>query len=400
MPQPDLVPLHPLEGFDIHPLWRIEAFRLENYVSLLPLPLLDKSQHDYLPALYERLEPALKLATLFLKIVLPALAKIRYAMFRTFGSGSQTVRILSDSWRVTDHKLQSFERELERMCRYYRITLIGAGERDVPDGHFETAITGCIGNDDNYPTSKPVIVQSAITIDWLRYLTSEGWDTTDATEKYSKYVLMATTLVHELAHAVWCHRMLPLLNVEYQYSGQVTFDRPEPRFMSTDGFEEMGYVIELQLFGGLLAFPHLGTPTTAENTVRQTPERLFLTIVDIDGRAAAVHELTTETIFSFFHPQTWARFGNHESPNFKLDLLPDIRRPGRHMSTVLSDPPPRDLAVPIIRSPRPDRLAGAITEFNELFQTFDVPFIRCLQPHQLKPAITEYNELFLVSTPR
>ncbi|EXJ93128.1 hypothetical protein A1O3_01685 [Capronia epimyces CBS 606.96] len=357
----------PLEGFDIHPLWRIEAFRLSKYSDLLPLPILDQSQYDLPAALYQRMEPALKLATLFLRLVLPDLAKVRYGAVTTHVFGSQLERTLTDFWRETDHKLRSFEGELARMCRYYRITVVGTGERDCPQGHIETAITGCIGNDSNWPTSTSVIVQSAITIEWLRYLADDNWHTLDAAEKYSRYVIMATTLVHELGHAVWCHRMLPCVKDEYHRAGTVTADRPEPRFVSQDGFVEIGYAIELQLFGGLLAFPHLGTPTAAETRSRQMHDRLLLTMIDVDGRAAAVHQLTTNTIFALFRPETWFQSRPGEFPNLRLKLGPDIRRPGRHMSTVLSDPPVQDLRVPIIRVPRPGQLKPAITEFNELF---------------------------------
>lgn len=368
-PQPNLPTFPPLEGFKIHPLWRIEAFRVALYDDLLPLTVLDSPQYSFSTILYERMEPALKLATLFLRMTLPDLAKVRYGTFRSEGSGFRTDRVLTDYWRATGNKLQSFERELERMCRYYRITVVGKGEHGSPHGHVETAITGCIGNEANWPDYNPVIVQSGITIDWLHFLTAENWDTLDAAEKYSRYVLIATTLLHELAHAIWCHRMLHPVNNEYRRTGQITVDRPEPRFACINGFEELGYAVELQLFGGLLAFPHFGTPTTAEMVFEQTRDRLLLTIVDIDGRAAGVHPLTTDTIFSLFCPETWISSDAGWFLNFRLDLLPDIRRPGRHGSTVLSDPPPRDYKVPIIQIPSPWQLKGAITETNELFDS-------------------------------
>ncbi|KAL2428391.1 hypothetical protein ABEF95_002485 [Exophiala dermatitidis] len=358
----DFSSMTPLEGVEIHPLWRREAFRKSEVADLLPIPELDQKEHEVTPAQYERMKPALKLATVLLGAVFTDLAKVRYGMVREEVRGFGIDRVLTDHWRVTDEKLRSFERELMRIARYYRITVhIGDGGDVTGDIERPCTRTECTGNIANYPTYNRVVVQTALSTDLSHFLTVDGWDDIDGAEKYRWYVLVGTTLVHELAHAVWDHRMLPVVEDEFAQHGCITRELPEPRFVSKDSFAEIGFAIEHQLFEGLIAFGHSGIPTTAEAIL--PPDRVTLTIIDHRGRATAVHQLTADTILAFFKPETWVQSENGELPNFKLDLLPNIRRPGPPAPTILSDP------VPILRALKPGKLKPVITEMNELFIT-------------------------------
>jgi hypothetical protein len=293
---------------------------------MLPIRTLDKPQYDFVPMLYQRMEPVLRLATLFLRATLPDIAKVRCAAVKD--------NVLSDGWRCTETKLRGVEDELMRMCSYYRITISKNPTMNFPDTVVESASTGTMANALN-----EVFAQTSINMEWVDFLGRADWDTMAPAEKYSKYLLMATMFVHELTHAVWCHRTIPRVEAEIRRNGQDDQDYPEPRFTSTDGYSELGYAIELQLLGGLTAFPHLGTLTAAEETCYFDPERMILTLIDVQGRVTAVHPMTHATVFSFFNPRTWMQSADGALPDLALELLPNIQQRGRSMSTILSRNP-------------------------------------------------------------
>lgn len=356
-----------LAGFKIHPIFRRESFRL--HFGHLPPSALAENTFDFPVKLYQRTEPALRLASLFLEMVMPDLARIRYApvLVQTSPSG-ESERVLSNAWSPTDETLYQFDQELLRMSSSYRYTMINPADRVSSHNRGDFAFTRAIADNEHHAPSCAVFVQTAIATDWLYFLLKDDWEAQSALEKCGRYFLLATTLVHELAHAVWCRRMIPLLEIEYFQTGRLTIDQPEPKFVSTDGFRELGYAIELQIFGGLPALPHFGTPMTAENTCCGGDYRILLSQIDIHGRTIGISQMASRTILSFFDPETWAPLRNGQLPNILRDLRLNFRPPRRAMSTVLSNPPMLlQSDVPILIMPDPGMLGPAITDANELF---------------------------------
>ncbi len=328
-----------LENFDIHPIWRPEAFRLVDFWRLLPLPSLDDHDYDFPQTMYQRMKPALRLATLFLNMALPDLAKVRYDVVRTQHGSHDTPgtgRVLGDRWRATANKLMSFREELLRMSKHYRITILMRNRKGTGD-YIAAACTTSVAYPSHSVPHKKVLVQSAMGTEWLDFLARPDWETQTEGERYSYYFLLAATLVHELSHAVWSHRLLPSLELEYRRTRHLTLDRPEPKFTTTDAYAEIGYAIELRLFGGLSNFPHCGTPTSAEIDVQVKRDQILLTILDEHGRAIGVHPMMTSTLRSFFQAESWGSSGDGAFHKLTLDLLPDVKRSGPCM-TILTCP--------------------------------------------------------------
>ena len=251
-----------LAEFDIHPIWRSEAFRLAVYDDFLSVPEQDRAEYNYSPEMCERMKPALRLATLFLKTSTPVMARIRYAPFAYFSlteDGPSFKRLDEAGWRETPEKLKSFEQDLLRMCTPYRITMVSNDspivlETDAARNGGDVCAISALHY--HYRHKAPLKVdfpQTALSMQWIEFLRSPDWDTMDVSYKYNRLLSLALTLVHELAHAVWSYRVCsqleyadrcpnrPIIHAGYQ---------DEPRYGSME-WAELGCVVEMMIMGGL-----------------------------------------------------------------------------------------------------------------------------------------------------
>ncbi|OQV02055.1 hypothetical protein CLAIMM_07310 [Cladophialophora immunda] len=360
-----------LASFGIHTIFRQEAFRYADFSKYLPLTELDKDAYDLAPIVYDRMKPALRLATLFMRHLMPEFARIAFAEVEQYvDSDGLEYEELTDAWEYLPEETESFERNcLTRLCSDYRFTILtGDFARSLCDGHDELAGTCALLThipDARYDHAYP---QTGLNSSWLWYLARDDWDTISTQEKYAKYFMFATTLVHELAHAVWIDRELSGFHVKGVENGEITFNAPEPRCFDSQQFEELGCAMELELFGSLPAFPHLGTPTTTERDCRDKPSNILFTLLDVQGRAIDIHKATARTIYSFFDPHFWYPLEENLSPAYIIELVETRRMPRRRLSTSLSDPMDLDeINAPVLSIPRPGMLKPAITADNELF---------------------------------
>lgn len=264
LPSPEWL-RYDLEGTEIHRIWRYEAFR--NVIHSHNQTLIGLINHDYdFPGrLYERMKPALRLATLFMQSVMVDLAFICHSEVKERVSSAGFVdRFLYDFkpidrlwlrpregvWEQTllqeQNLLQALEVSLVGLVDQYRFAVASCPVKDTGDSRAERrgpansslAFTNAVANEGPVPLFNTVFVQTAINPDWFAFLSREDWDILPPAEKYGKFFIMATTLVHELAHAIWIHRMVPLLELEYTQTGRLTVDQPEPKFLSQMAFLE------------------------------------------------------------------------------------------------------------------------------------------------------------------
>lgn len=306
-----------LQGFEIHPIWRQAAFRRILFDSHLPFPDLAQPRYDYADVVYERMKPALRLATLFLRQVFPQMAKVRYA---AIDNG-----VLSDDWQPTDANLQSFDQDLMRMRSEYFILLDYPNSPSVPDTLVEFGATCLFYNARQPPPLRKVYTQTGLSWDLMKWYTDDSWDTQPAINKCCTNFMMATTLLHELVHAVHAYRHLPLIEEEYHRNGgqNLTLNK-EPK-LSAGHRRELGFAIELELFGGIPASGDPGTPF--EEKLSRRPSRLYLSTLNDYGFPDDGNPVGNASVFAFFDSSTWAQTPDEALFDYPLYLLSGFRTP-------------------------------------------------------------------------
>ncbi|KIW75905.1 hypothetical protein Z517_10650 [Fonsecaea pedrosoi CBS 271.37] len=373
--QPDAQSVPPIPSdltlFGIHPLFRQTAFRYADHSHYLPLDELDKNTYDLSDLVYDRMKPALRLATLFLRQLMPELARVGLAKVEEFMfPDGYKDKVLTDEWQFLQTATESFERHtLGLLSTKYRFTILTREfARRLCDAHGELAGTSTLITHDPDAEFDFAYPQTALNSSWFWYFAGEDWETISTEEKYAKHFLFASTLIHELAHAVWINRVLTGAQIKGVGNGEIDLGVAEPRCFAYHEFAELGCAMELELFESIPSFPHFGTPTVSEAACRDDPSKVLFTILDVKGRAMDIHEATTKTIYSFFDPRFWAPMDENIAAEFEIELLANTRVPRRRLSTCLSDP--RSLNgfnVPVLSMPFPGMLKPAITADNELF---------------------------------
>jgi hypothetical protein len=327
---------HDLEGFPIHQIWQPERFRFTSLFEQVPLPELDTAEHDFPTELYDRMVPGLRLATLILEKILPDLARIRFGEFETMTStGNIEDRVLTSRHIVPESETSLMRQELNEMCDY-RIGFL-------PDPDSDGATTYKV---EINPSDKAVYVQSAIGISWLKYLSSPDWndDTQHLYDRNGRYVVLACLLIHELAHAVWCQRMLPLAKDEVARTGKISINFPEPKFTSSDIYREVGYAVELQIFRAIMWATNEKEEDFGDiqwfTCEKEKKGVVGISFITASGKTNGRHKVTPQSVGALFDPSLWTRDETGKFPPLTLHILPNLLKPGEELPTLLSEPPP------------------------------------------------------------
>ncbi|OAP61077.1 hypothetical protein AYL99_03278 [Fonsecaea erecta] len=359
-----------LANFGIHQIFRREAFRTVGYSRYLPLTELDKDTHDLPQEIYDRMKPALRLATLFVKLLTPKFARIMSAQVENcpLANGRRGL-LLTDEW-VDD--VPDVTASFAKLCTNYRFTLLAEDEFPRSFCAVHDGVAGTSGLLTHIPEAKfdHVYPQTALRSSLLELFVAEEWETMCTEEKYNYYFMLATTLVHQLAHAVWIDRVLSRHPHEGFETGEIEICEPEARCRRNQMFAELGSEMELELFGCLPALPHFETPTIAERAcMDDEPYKVLFALLDKNARHIDICQASNSTIYSFFDPQFWASLEENRFPNYVIELLANRRLPRRRLSNPLSDPTfLADFDAPIISVPLPGMFKNkpAITADNEL----------------------------------
>ncbi|KAK5459423.1 hypothetical protein LTS15_003551 [Exophiala xenobiotica] len=311
-----------LRGFDVHPIWRYEAFRQANFRHRLAPADLDRPAHNLGRRVYERMEPALRLATIFLIMASPDLARIMYGSLETQINAAGQPEQRLKAWRSTPAKLKTFQRELVQISKQYRFTWLpyqaANPQLDCPYEKEDTAITDLMMCPLNRRPLKEYYPQSALGDHWRLFLERQDWDTMQQIEKDSQLLLLAVTLIHELAHAVWWHRLSPLYAYNQRYYSQLDFDPTEPK-MGMRPWAECGYVIEEMMLGGFLSFANVVHSTTVPPYRIPPVDRLLFTSINHQTGAWKINAVRQYDVSDFFDPDTWDWDAQDEEyPNFAV----------------------------------------------------------------------------------
>ncbi|KAL6250190.1 hypothetical protein RBB50_002491 [Rhinocladiella similis] len=311
-----------LDGCPIHPLWRDLAFRKADFREYLSFPDLDKPEYNIDEVVYDRMKPGLRLATLFLEEATPELARIFYAGVEPEPNAAGHPGQRLKEWRGTPDKQRALGSELVRLSKMYRVTALdpqGGDPREIncPFAKTDTAITDLVFCPTHTRPHQKFYPQSAISNTWQAFFERQDWDTISDTEKEGRLLLLAVTLIHELAHVVWFHRVsryyeLALKRGRKDYS-DIEFDPIEPKFAERQ-WAETGYVIEELMLGGFLSYSNVvpTRDTTPHYPIPPTDRVLFTTRQwTVAGHSNfRVNEVKPFWISELFSQETWERDAN------------------------------------------------------------------------------------------
>jgi hypothetical protein len=99
-----------LTGEDVHLNFRPQAFRFAYLHNYLTLDELSNQTYDYPSILYNRMVPALRLATRLLKHATPSLMRIAFApIVSAPTAGARRTQSLGDCWSYSPDDVWMFE---------------------------------------------------------------------------------------------------------------------------------------------------------------------------------------------------------------------------------------------------------------------------------------------------
>ena len=368
---------------NIHRIFRQEAFRNAKFPRNLSVPQLSAKEFHLPDIVYERMKPALRLATLLVKIAMPNLWRIYQGNIEETAHEASPVEALSLGFHWIEEDINDFdEYMLGHMSETYRFTVFTC---DRSGNFFPAALTfaskhgqhSAVGLSSLYP-------QTALNSEWIQFLSSNDWDTISDEEKYGRLFILATTLLRELTHAIWAERCLkhmPTKMWKQAEDGEIDY-ATEPQFHPEfQTCPELGYGLLSHMFNGSPDLPQGSSHSTPIEPSGKGPSyRVSFSRIDYNGRVMRFYTISRHSIFYIFDLREnplWKPWvyggppGEHKPPKFWLDWMRDPTPLLRPRSSILSAPEdwvPEVYCgqVPIIRTPHPNDLEPAITSFNEL----------------------------------
>ena len=201
--------------------------------------------------MYERIRPALQLATIFLQIAKPFFIKVMWADLEDFPTGHYRSRsrspspstgpqVLDENFMPSSEDLADYDFILDGIANYYRIFTGGSG--DAWGGYGVTHLV----NDLEHP------VIMGLASEHFQVFESPRYESMTPEALRSAWFMLALTCVHELAHAVFMDRQIDEDDDEMKDVGewQGRGKCPEPFYSPTDPEIELGAAVEHYLFGG------------------------------------------------------------------------------------------------------------------------------------------------------
>lgn len=230
---------------DLHPLYqrvnfKVSALTYDTTGEEVGEPTLEARVH-------ERMVPAFRLASLLLEFSLPFFAKVFCADLVYLGEQFGFDRM----YECTDADIQRVRNLLvewaDRTRFYCRTPDPVLGPNEVGT-HATSEIRVGEGS---FP--KPGRSLMSINIKTIEFFSQENYDEIDAETKTSRLVQLAFTLVHEQAHAVFCHRWAedPHLSQEDRdFISRVTPREPMYHLQMNPRYHELGFALQAWIHGG------------------------------------------------------------------------------------------------------------------------------------------------------
>lgn len=231
---------------DLHPLYRHFNFRAS---ALTADTTGEEGNEPFLEVqVYERMVPALRLASLLLEFSLPFYTKIfcaniifvgqQYAFDPTYESTD------TDIQRVRDLLVEVSDR-----TRFYCRTPFVA-----PDSpHHEIVLGSSEVRTGGEPLPTPAHSLIGISKRTIDFFSQDGYGEIDAETKTSQLVQLAFVLVHEQAHAIFNHKWAEdpeLSNDEREFVRRVAPREPMYHMQMDHRYYELGFALQAWIHGG------------------------------------------------------------------------------------------------------------------------------------------------------
>lgn len=325
----------PLDN-QIHPLWRWKAFRNYPYDRNALDTIYDQDRYDMSLVFYQRLRPALQLASHFLLRSHPFLVRIlRGPLIRTHRGDYH----YDPDWRPTWDDYEGLNHELNDLARELRWFYIVPHEIHRGAGFINGITTWQPQGSD---LSAPIIGGLASEI--IYEFANDSWLSKTDFQRAAMLVKVSETLIHELSHALRGRRLHAESDLVPDDLLWDHFHSQEPA-MFPDQFHETGHSITKFLWGCDIHFPYGFYETRWDIEAGIGPQHrpifdgtfgVYAHTFD-DHRSLAserVHPFTAKTLFAFFDKRTWQNqkqtlyLYDTTTPRFPNDFIIDRRMPG------------------------------------------------------------------------
>lgn len=326
-PKDEDVTLSSLQN-EVHPLWGRENFIRGTYWAdieeLMPTGRLlgGTTQSSLSKARYDKLKPALQLATLFIQEARPAFLRI---MFAKVING-----VLDQSYSATLEDELELNIILDGMSRRLRIYIAPLsewekdGEKWIRPWRASGEPHGCIQKWIGHP-GQPIFMH--LHSDFLINLSPSNHKQAITTTLQEHYLHLAHTCIHELAHAVnlerdcgelyqavteYNRRMFKTFHC-FRGRNKLCWTREEPLFQLTDKKRELGYAVDSYLYAGVTRLrSDYGAPS------KYVPGMRWVSSDPLYNQGGPiVYRITPESISRLFDAATWVNDSQHP-PEFVI----------------------------------------------------------------------------------
>lgn len=230
---------------DLHPLYQRFNFKAS---ALTYDTTGEEAGEPFLEArVYERMIPAFRLASLLLDFSLPFLTKVYCADLVFVGQ----LYAFSPVYECTDAKIQGVRDLLVEWADRTRFYTRTPDPPLGPDGVAFEAITEVRTGGRPFPTPAHSLI--SIKLRTIEFFSQENYDEIDTETKTSMLVQLAFVLVHEQAHAVFCHRWAEdpdLEQDERAFISRVTPREPMYHMHMDPRYYELGFALQAWIHGG------------------------------------------------------------------------------------------------------------------------------------------------------
>lgn len=230
---------------DLHPLYQRFSFRASALTynttgEEIGEPFLEER-------VYDRMVPAFRLASLLLDFSLPFLTKV-FCADLVF-AGEQYA--FSPVYECTDEDIQRVRDLLVEWAGRTRFYCRTPDPPPGPDGLTFEAISEIRTGGRPLPTPAHTLIY--IKLRTIEFFSQENYDAVDTETKTSQLVQLAFVLVHEQAHAVFCHRWAEdpdLSDGQRAFISRVTPREPMYHMHMDPRYHELGFAMQAWIHGG------------------------------------------------------------------------------------------------------------------------------------------------------
>ena len=296
----------------VHFVWSYENFRYQDFFSVNNATAIDAPGERMPYYIYERWIPALRLASLLLDRARPFLERVMFAPVVTDSNG---VPSLWEEWKPNPVSSLTFETELRDLSRTYRIYRCPSEHPSQPGHSF-------CGATDIVPKShqRSTLIYSAVQDIFFDTVGRFYFDQCPVEDQENIFLMLAITLVHELAHAINFQRYLDCINL--RGISTLPIGIFEPAYDRKDLLRGLGLRLEFELFGGEIQFPLASSANGNIAPATDGSKDLQIKLYDHHtGDLSHPYRLAPATVRSLFQRQSFVSFEGRQKLMI-LYLLP------------------------------------------------------------------------------